>query len=440
MLEFEHILPSGRELHGLELPGLRLEPVDYDAGMAKFDLQLWLSERLDTNGSPRYAGGVVYATDLFDEQTVRKFAERFVRILEAVTENPQTPIGDIEILDAAERDAALTPWRQPVTMSESQTLADVLLRAATTSPNQAAVTYAGDTVSYSELATRVTRLARLLMNRTLTPETVVAVAVPRSVDWVVAVLAVIAAGGACLPVEVTWPRSRVEHALTSADPAMIITHLDLAAELPDTGSAVVVLDAPDTVHELAATSDAPLTHAATPDSAAYVLFTAGSTAPPKPVSLSHRAVLAAFASASQFGFDNSDVWTTFATHTVDLSVWELWGALLHGGRLLIVDEDTARSPRETAALIAHEHVTVLSRTPQHSIRFFAPCQRREALHCQLRDSSSSAARPSPPTWPHDCPRCRRRPPPCRCMPPPRPSPGWQRRRYSRPHTRHRPSR
>ncbi|MDV7278362.1 non-ribosomal peptide synthetase, partial [Rhodococcus oxybenzonivorans] len=365
LLEFEHILPSGRELHGLELPGLRLEPVDYDAGMAKFDLQLWLSERLDTNGSPLgMQAGVVYATDLFDEQTVRNFAERFVRILEAVTDNPQTPIGDIEILDAAERDAALTPWRQPVALSESHTLADALLRAAATSPSHGAVTYAGDTVSYAELATSVTRLARLLINRTLTPETVVGVAIPRSVDWVVTVLAVIAAGGACLPVEVTWPRPRVEHALTSADPAMILTHLDLAAELPDTGSAVVVLDAPDTVHELAATSDAPLTHAATPDSAAYVLFTAGSTAPPKPVSLSHRTVLAAFASASQsFGFDCSDVWTTFPTHTVDLSVWELWGALLHGGRLLIVDDDTARSPRETAALIAHEHVTVLSRTP-----------------------------------------------------------------------------
>ncbi|MCQ4122724.1 non-ribosomal peptide synthetase, partial [Rhodococcus tibetensis] len=365
LLEFEHILPSGRELHGLELPGLRLEPVEYDAGMAKFDLQLWLSERLDANGAPLgMQAGVVYATDLFDEQTVREFAERFLRVLEAVTENPQIPIGDIAILDPAERDTALADWRQPASPGGSRTLADAFARVAAESPGQGAVTFAGNTVSYAEVATRVNRLTRLLISRKLPPEAVVAVAIPRSVDWVVAELAVIAAGGACLPVEVTWPRSRLDNALTSAAPAMLITLLDVAADLPDTGSRVVVLDAPDTVLELAATSNAPFASAAEPDSTAYVLFTAGSTARPKPVSLSHRAVLAAFVSArDSFGFDTSDVWTTFPAHTFDFSVWELWGAFLHGGRLLIVDDETARSPRDTSALIRREHVTILSRTP-----------------------------------------------------------------------------
>ncbi|MFD4180809.1 amino acid adenylation domain-containing protein, partial [Rhodococcus sp. NPDC058514] len=368
LLEFQNILPGGpdrraRDLHGLALPGLDITPVDYDAGIAKFELQVFLSEQFDDDGAPAgIRAGLRFATDLFDEHTMRALAERFIRVLEAVTVDPDVAIGDIEILDAAERQALLARWHRRGADEAGPTLTTRFARTAALTPGAAAVSFAGSTLTYAELATRVNRLARLLTSRGVGPETVVAVALPRSVDYVVALIAVPAAGGCALPVDVTWPGDRIASAIEEA--GTVLTTRASVAQLPIRGHAAVLLDAPATVAELAGTSALPVGQDAFPDAIAYVLHTAGSTARPKPVALTHRGLLAAFADTlPRSGFGSSDAWAMVHSHAFDLSVWELWGALLHGGRLVIVDEITARSPERLRALLRRERVTVLTQTP-----------------------------------------------------------------------------
>ncbi|MFC7448504.1 amino acid adenylation domain-containing protein, partial [Rhodococcus daqingensis] len=371
LLEFQNILPGdatpvGLERHGLELPDLDITPIAHDQATAKFELQVSLAEQFDGSGAPAgIRAGLRFATDLYDRSTMRALADRFVRVLETVTADPEVSIGDIEILDEAERSALLARWDSPGTEMAAGTLAERFAAMAARSPEAPAVSDAHHTLTYGDLASRVNRLARLLTSRGIGPETVVAVALPRSIDYVAVLIAVATAKGCAVPVDVTWPGDRIASVLADAEPGSVISTRAVAADLPLTGRQTLLLDAPDTVAELAGLSGLPVAEAATlPDAVAYLVYTAGSTARPKPVSITHRGVLAAFADTrSRFGFDSSDTWAMTHSHSSDRSVWELWGALLHGGRLVIVDYDTARSPARLRALLRRERVTVLSQTP-----------------------------------------------------------------------------
>ncbi|MFC9361721.1 amino acid adenylation domain-containing protein, partial [Rhodococcus sp. NPDC057014] len=369
LLEFQNVLPSGEGLHGLELPGLRIDSVPYDAGISKFDLQLWLTENLADDGTPLgMQAGFVYAADLFDPDTIHTFADRFVRILEAVTTDPDVPVGDIDLLDAGEQEAALAGWRGPPAPATG-TLVDEFTRSAARYAHAAALTAAGETLGYAELAARVNRWARYLQRRGVTSETVVAVALPPSIESVVATLAVLVAGGVCLPLQVDWPAARIAHALTQAGPTLVLTRRADADAPLGLGATPVLVDAPDVVADIAGISAAPVTEteraqALRPDSAAYVVFTAGSTARPKPVTMTHRGLISAFEKTPRaWRFDRTDTWAMVPSHAVDLTLWELWGAILHGARLVIVDTGTARSPQELCTLLRHERVTVLSQNP-----------------------------------------------------------------------------
>ncbi|GAF42982.1 putative non-ribosomal peptide synthetase [Rhodococcus wratislaviensis NBRC 100605] len=370
LLEFQNILPSGQGLYGLELPGLHIDPVEYDAGISKFDLQLWLTENLADDGTPLgMRAGLIYAADLFDPDTITTFADRFIRILEAVTTDPDLPVGDIGLLDAEEREAALTAWREPPAETAAGTLVDAFAQGAVQRPDAEALTFAGETLGYADLVTRVNQWARYLLRAEVVAETVVAVALPPSIDSVVATIAVLVAGGVCFPIQMTWPAARIAHCLTQARPSLVLTRRADAAELHAVGATSVLVDAPDVVAEVADTSTAPITDAertypVRPDSAAYLVFTAGSTARPKPVTVTHRGLVSAFErTPGTWGFDRTDVWAMVPSHAVDLTLWELWGAMLHGARLVIVDTETARSPQDLCTLLRHERVTVLTQTP-----------------------------------------------------------------------------
>ncbi|WP_160095646.1 non-ribosomal peptide synthetase, partial [Rhodococcus sp. T7] len=369
LLEFQNILPSGQGLYGLALPGLHIDPVPYDAGVSKFDLQLWLTENLAGDGTPLgMQAGLIYAADLFDPDTIDTFADRFVRILEAVTTDPGVPVGDIDLLDVEEHDAALAAWRGPPA-PVTGTLVDEFTRSTARYARAAALTFAGETLGYADLAARVNRWARYLKRRDVTSETVVAVALPPSIESVVATIAVLVAGGVCLPLQVSWPAARIAHALTQAGPALVLTRRADAGALLGLGATPVLVDAPDVMAEIAGISAAPVTEteraqALRPDSAAYLVFTAGSTARPKPVMMTHRGLISAFAKTPRtWRSDRTDVWAMVPSHAVDLTLWELWGALLHGARLVIVDAGTARSPQDLCSLLRYERVTVLSQNP-----------------------------------------------------------------------------
>ncbi|MFH8796821.1 amino acid adenylation domain-containing protein [Streptomyces sp. NPDC017941] len=233
-------------------------------------------------------------------------------------------------------------------------------------PDRTALSLGGEHLDYATLNTRANRLAHALLARGAGPERLVALALPRSVDAVVAILAVLKTGAGYLPLDLDHPPERVDRTLADARPVLLVSQ-----DPPATGTGVprLVLGARGTVEELAARPDTDPTDAdrlapLTPGAAAYVIYTSGSTGRPKGVVVSHHNVVRLFTeTADEFRFDEHDVWSLFHSYAFDVSVWEIWGALLHGGRLVVVPYETSRTPERFRALLASEGVTVLSQTP-----------------------------------------------------------------------------
>ena len=236
------------------------------------------------------------------------------------------------------------------------------------SPAATAVVCGESVLTYEELAAEANRLARELISFGVGPDKLVAIAMPRSTELIVALLAVLEAGGGYLPIDVSYPAVGSQFLFADAAPMCVLSTAADVGSLPTGEIPVVLVDSAQTRARLAATPPSPVTDAERghvgPDSAAYVIYTSGSTGTPKGVVVSHRNVLTLFANTQpEFGFDETDVWTMFHSYAFDFSVWELWGALLYGGTLVIVDHYTARSPEKFLELLRRERVTVLNQTP-----------------------------------------------------------------------------
>ncbi|GAA4488612.1 hypothetical protein GCM10023094_48790 [Rhodococcus olei] len=365
LIEFQN-----NELPSFALPGLTVTAVEPDLPVAKFDLQLTLAESFAADGSPAgMTGALTYATDVFDARTAATIADRFGRLLTDVNRHPDRPVGDLDLCTDTERDAMVTEWNLPGRSAPAITLADAFAAAAAATPDAPAVTFGEDTVSYADLAARANRLARVLIDLGAGPETLVAVALPRGIDLVVALLAVVESGAGYLPLDVSYPPDRLAFMLADAGPVCTLSVASDVDRVPDSDVPTVLLDDPDVGARLAAASPAQVTDAdrtapLTPAATAYVIYTSGSTGRPKGVLVGHRNVMTLFENTRDtFDFGSADVWTMFHSYAFDFSVWELWGPLLHGGRLVVVDHDTARSPEQFLDLLERERVTVLNQTP-----------------------------------------------------------------------------
>ncbi|MCQ4120739.1 non-ribosomal peptide synthetase [Rhodococcus tibetensis] len=306
-----------------------------------------------------------YAADLFDAVTASSFGLRLLRIAEAALADPSIVAGDIDLLEPAEH-ALLRTWSSRPASPTRRTLTELFALTAARSADTTAVVAGGERLSYGELDARSNRLARYLLSIGVGPQSLVAVAAPRSAALVVALLAVVKAGAAYLPIDADHPGERSAFVLDDARPVCLLATRGTAATLAPSGIPVLLLDSKETGVD--AVSPLPVTDSERgpigPESLAYVVYTSGSTGRPKGVAVSHGNVVALFASAEQlFRFDDTDVWTMFHSPAFDFSVWELWGALLHGGTLVVLDFDTTRAPAHFLGLLRRERVTVLSQTP-----------------------------------------------------------------------------
>ncbi|MFI8972217.1 non-ribosomal peptide synthase/polyketide synthase [Nocardia asteroides] len=352
----------------LTAAGLTVAPLDIDAAVAKFDLQFTVTETDTVDGrADGMAIEIAYATDLFDAGSVAVLARRFTQVLAAVVADPTVVVGDIQLLSAEEQQRTLHDW---ATTGDSvgtghETMLDRFGTIAATHPHAVAVKAGQSTLTYGELDAWSNRLARRLVGAGVGPETLVAVAMPRSVELAVALLAVLKAGGGYLPIDPNYPADRIEYILDDARPLCAIA-------APGTGLARDWFGGPvidPAAQNLSGFAAAPLTDddrrvPLTPANAAYVIYTSGSTGRPKGVVIPHANVLALLDnSARHYAFGPADVWTMFHSYAFDFSVWELWGALLTGGSVVLVDYFTSRSPEQFRELLLAERVTVLNQTP-----------------------------------------------------------------------------
>ncbi|MDN3356469.1 non-ribosomal peptide synthetase [Actinomadura sp. DC4] len=349
-----------------ELPGLTVRPERGGTRAAKFDLSFDLAERRDGDGTPGGIDGVIgYAADLFDRATAERLAERLVRVLEAVTADPRITVSQVGVLDDTERRQVVQEWNRTRTPVSSRTMPELFEARAAERPDAPALTFEDTTLTYAELDAAANRLARHLIERGAGPERLVAVALPRSAELVVALLAVLKSGAGYLPIDPDYPAARVEFMLADARPACVVTTAEVAGALPD-GVARVTLDDPALAQTPSghAPADAGRTVPLNGAHPAYVIYTSGSTGTPKGVVVPHRNVVSLIESAGRrFGLGTGDVWSLFHSCAFDFSVWELWGALLLGGRVVVVPQAVSRSPQEFLALLAEARVTVASQTP-----------------------------------------------------------------------------
>jgi len=253
----------------------------------------------------------------------------------------------------------------PLAASQSGSLIQRFEAICLEHPGRIAVTLGSERATYSDLNQAANRVASTLLQMRLEPasvgqitEVIVAIYLDRSISMLSAMLGVLKAGCAYLPIDPTYPPARVVQTIKDARPAVIITDRRLAVGLPDLSTQVLLI-------EEVAQDDSPNPPLrSTPDSLAYVMYTSGSTGKPKGVLVTHRNVMRLFAKTDQwFHFDQNDVWTMFHSFAFDFSVWEIWGPLLTGGRLVIVPFEISRSSEEFYALLSAERVTVLNQTP-----------------------------------------------------------------------------
>jgi amino acid adenylation domain-containing protein/non-ribosomal peptide synthase protein (TIGR01720 family) len=323
--------------------GIRLREVDaLDDTNFPLILRAYVAEHLGYE--------LAYDPSLFDDTTAERLATQLEALLVGIADDPTGPVAGVPWLSDEERRQVLVEWNGTAEHLPAPTLVHLFAHSVAAFPDAPAVTYQHTTLSYAELNARANRLAHRLIALGAGPERIVALSLPRSADLVVAVLGVLKSGAAYLPVDPTAPQERVAAMLADSAPVALV-----AAE-PVDGVVTVSVDGegPDT--------DPPVP--CTPDSPAYVIYTSGSTGVPKGVVIPHANVTRLFAAGrDRFAFDEHDVWTLFHSYAFDFSVWELWGALLHGGRLVVVPHAVSRSPREFLRLLADERVTVLNQTP-----------------------------------------------------------------------------
>ncbi|MFE9635253.1 amino acid adenylation domain-containing protein [Streptomyces sp. NPDC006463] len=303
--------------------------------------------------------------DLFDAEAVRRIGDRLVRIFEAFAADPVRPVGRIDVLGPEELHQVLQEWNGAGAPVAEGTIPDLFAAQAARTPDAVAVSYEGESLTYADLDARANRLARLLARRGAGPERFVALALPRSADLVVAVLAVLKSGAAYVPLDPDYPADRLAYMVEDARPALLVTRTD--AGLPaglGADTQTLLLDEEAVGAALAAEPDTAPEPALHPHHPAYVIYTSGSTGRPKGVVVPHQNVVRLFGATDHwFHFGPDDVWTLFHSYAFDFSVWELWGPLLHGGRLVVVPHAVSRSPEEFLKLLADERVTFLNQTP-----------------------------------------------------------------------------
>ncbi|MEV7654366.1 amino acid adenylation domain-containing protein [Streptomyces anulatus] len=328
------------------------------------DLTVFVDARTDDGG---LRVEISASPDLYSTAEVARHGERLTGLIRAIaTGEPDRMVGRLDIATAQERRRVLLDGNGRV--SGGALLPELFEARASARPDARAVSLGGESLTYAELNARANSLARLLVDSGAGPGRFVGLVLPRSLDLVVALLAVVKSGAAYVPIDPAYPADRIAHTVSDARPALVVTGQRTDVPLPD-GVRRVVLGDDAVTARLARLPGTDLTDAdrlspLVPASPAYVIYTSGSTGRPKGVVVSHRNVVRLFdATEHWFRFGPDDVWTLFHSYAFDFSVWELWGALLHGGRLVVVPHEVSRSPESFLRLLADEQVTVLNQTP-----------------------------------------------------------------------------
>ncbi len=339
----------------MRLGSLDIEPFPLEQQEGQFDLDLAV---LDTGGS--MPATLKYSTDLFEAGTIARMAGHFRTLLEAAVSDPDIRVSDLPLLtDSERREVVEFGVAGDQAYEMGLCLHERFEAQVERTPTAVAATCEGESLSYDALNRRANRLAHRLQELGVGPDKLVGLCVERSLDLVIGILGILKAGGAYLPIDLSYPAERVVFMLEDAEAPVLVTQRALADKLPTRAGTTVYLEEP-----LEGYPDTNPQSGARPDNLIYVIYTSGSTGKPKGALITHHAVDRLFRATEEwYGFGPGDVWTLFHSVAFDFSVWEFWGALIYGGRLVVVPYWVSRSPEAFLELLHREEVTVLNQTP-----------------------------------------------------------------------------
>lgn len=343
----------------LDLPELSITPVAIDSGTAKFELTLLMTEMADG-----LEAVLEYNTDLFDAATITRMLGHLQTLLEGIAADAEQRISGLPLLTAPEHRQLTTEWNATqADYSQDICLHELFEAQVERAPAAIALEFEGLALTYGELNHRANQLAHHLRSLGVGPEVLVGLCLERSLAMLIGVLGILKAGGAYVPVDPSYPAARIAFLLEDAKVAVLVTEQSLRTRLPASATRVVSLDADRQTLD-ARPAENPHSGAKS-EHPAYVIYTSGSTGTPKGVVVTHANVARLLAATQDwFRFDSTDVWTLFHSYAFDFSVWEIWGALLYGGRLVVVPYAVSRDPEAFYTLLHTGRVTVLNQTPQ----------------------------------------------------------------------------
>jgi amino acid adenylation domain-containing protein len=305
---------------------------------------------------------LLYDTGHIDATGAARLLNQLQTLVESIVANPGRRLSELAMLSEGERQEALVTYNDTAREYPASTpIHELFEQQATLTPDAIAVAAASGTISYGELAARANQLARRLRENGVTTESAVGIALPRDADLVIASLAVLKAGGVCLPLDIAYPAARLRFMLEDAEARLLLTRQEFSGSLPAYGGRVIFVDYEVDYEQphIAAVGVADLAGHVRGELLAYVLYTSGSTGAPKGVAVPHRAVNRLVRNTNYIQSGQADNFAQLSSASFDAALFEIWGALLNGGRLTIIPLETALLPPRLAESVLTHQVTTM---------------------------------------------------------------------------------
>lgn len=350
------ILFQYEEEHAIiyDTASLRLEYIETNQGWGKYDLNLLIQKQADG-----HTGILTYNSDYFDNDTINRMIKHYLKLLKNAANEPATQIGRLSLLSIEESEEIISAFNTTgINYPESSTIIDLFNLQVDRYPAKIALTDGDIRLTYAELDVRANQVAHALRRRGVGPEDVVALALEHRMEMIVAILGTLKTGAAYLPLDRHYPDARTKFMIEDSGCRMIVSTNRYNCAVIDKDAALL-LD-----RDIRDEDTGKIENTATPDSLAYIIYTSGTTGKPKGVMIENKNVVRLFFNNhALFDFNENDVWSLFHSCCFDFSVWEMYGALLFGGELVIVPKVVARDTPAFLQFLREHQITILNQTP-----------------------------------------------------------------------------